>query len=487
MRLRPALLALLPVVLLVVACQPEDSNQIARVDTPIVLEGSDLPDLVGVDPDDIVAFRHARVSDTPTWQQVPVQVDERKVVDFGADPSTSAVGGTTGTVYGTAARGITALQYADPGTFVGADPNEAFDVDDEVAFMLADAGGSPRDDDPFSEPAGVVPGSGVKVELTDPLTGKLGWIYLFERSAALDPAAGADYVDYDFQLTSGPYKTTYKTGNGPNPETSVVSTANYEIRYPDRWMDADWRVTAGDATGVDILDGLKFRFGFSTCGRSNATFIDAEGAFVANIDGPVRAIRSYVGANSGPLTQRTHTFYRDRHDIVTDLRVHSIPGTTEHYDFSSAAIGMTYRSSELPGGAIVDGSPDAVSATLPEWEMVAGPQGAIYMTGDIETSIPIGGDLNTVADQFFMDQLNSPINPCWGDDNHFLGAAGMNVVVPGGIPNTDPELGSFHTFQGQRTIHYTAPPSDVDPVAAGELWAEQVDNPVAATATAHTP
>ena len=55
-------------------------------------------------------------------------------------------------------------------------------------------------------------------------TGRRAWL-------AFDPAAGKDYVDYDFTLTSGDYKTTYKRADGPNPETSRVVTDAYEIDY----------------------------------------------------------------------------------------------------------------------------------------------------------------------------------------------------------------------------------------------------------------
>ena len=65
-----------------------------------------------------------------------------------------------------------------------------------------------------------------------------------------------------------------------------------------------------------------------------------------------------MGANSGPLTQRTHLMYRDREDVITDLRVHSIPGIMDFVDYSAAASGMTYRSSTLPGGATIAGHLD---------------------------------------------------------------------------------------------------------------------------------
>ena len=71
----------------------------------------------------------------------------------------------------------------------------------------------------------------------------------------------------------------------------------------------------------------------------------------------MRAIRSYIGANSGPLTQREHIFYEQREDIRTFLRVHAIPGRADFFDYSSAASGMTYRNNLNTGGVTIDGSP----------------------------------------------------------------------------------------------------------------------------------
>ena len=53
-------------------------------------------------------------------------------------------------------------------------------------------------------------------------TADIGYAYLFKDTSGLDPAAGQDYVDYEFNLTNGPYKTgaynpTNTTpGNGMN-------------------------------------------------------------------------------------------------------------------------------------------------------------------------------------------------------------------------------------------------------------------------------
>jgi hypothetical protein len=223
------------------------------------------------------------------WDQVPVQVDERAVIDLAKPKHGAAVGHTF-------------LTYTDPNTFTGADPNAAVDADDEVVFMGIDGG--------LEAPAGQTPpavtaGTGTKVRIFDP-TGdpSPSYVYLFRQTGSLDQAAGRPYVDYDFTLLSGDYKSTYRTGAGPNPENSTISTAFYSHHFADRWIDDALRITASGASGADILDRHKNLFAPGVCGRSEKTFSDGPGAMIANKSGPVRAIRSYLGANSGTYTQR---------------------------------------------------------------------------------------------------------------------------------------------------------------------------------------
>jgi hypothetical protein len=476
-------LVLVAVAGMLAAC--EQSSTIHRPSTPVVLTGAQLAALQGEDPDLIVAFRHTRVDGVPTWTQLPVQVDERKVVDYGSAPASNSTPGVTGTVYGTSAIGVTSLQYADPGTWVGADGNATFDADDELVFMLEDAGTTPKPEDE-TEPPGVVAGSGVRVQLDDPLDpAGHGYVYLFVSAGGLVPGAGVDYVDYDFVLTGGAYKTTYKRADGPNPETSTVTTDAYRIGYSDRWYEDSWRIDAGAATGVDVLDGNKNQFGIGTCGRSNATFADAEGAFVANIDGPVRGIRSYVGANSGPLTQRTHLMYREREDVRTDLRVHAIPGVMDFIDLSAGGLGMTYRSETVPSGIAVDGVLDGVGTALTDWEAYTGPQGSVMMTSQYSTSVALPGGLDGAVDWFQRDQASPPEAQCWGDSS-FYGAAGPSVVTA--IPNTDPRTVPFDTWRGDRIIQFAEPPSDaslVDDVAAS--WSAGIADPVEASVAVYAP
>lgn len=458
----------------------DDVNTVQRASAPLVLTGADLPQLVGAAPGDIVAFAHSRPGDTPTWTQIPVQVDQRKVVAYGSQPGNNTTAGTTGTVYGSGSGGPTALQYADAGTWVGADGNPAFDADDELVFMVEDAGGLPRDGEE-TEPAGVVPGSGVRVQIDDPLgEDDQAWVHLF-ASPTLDPAAGQDYVDYDFVLTSGDYKTTYRRADGPNPETSSVTTDAYRIAYTDRWYETDWRIDAGAASGVDILDGNKNQFALDFCGRSNATFADAEGAFVANIDGPVRGIRSYVGANSGPLTQRTHLMYANQEVVVTNLRVHAIPAVMDYIDYSTAALGMTYASSVVPGGVPVDRVADAVGTAIPEWEYVTGAQGSVLQAVRHVTDIPTPGGFENQVDWFYRDDDDAPDQQCWGDAHH-TGSHGSWVVD--GIPDTDPRSAVFNSLSVERTAYFGPPGATAE---LADAWATEIDTPLDLTVSPYVP
>ena len=450
-------------------------SSLNRPAAPVVLTGSKLNRLGGWASERVVAFRWS----AGAWEQVPVQVDQRKVVPYGSQPSNNTTPGTTGSVYGNGSGGPSSLQYADPNTWVGEDANPKVDADDEVVFMASDSGGAAPEG--TAAPGGVVASSGTRITVTDPRSSaEQGWVYLYRSTGGLDPSAGKDYVNYVFTLTSGDYKTKYKRADGPNPETSMVTTPTYSISFTDRWKEVSWKVMATGASHVDVLDGHKNQFAVSECSRSNQTFADAEGAFIANIDGPVRAIRSYVGANSGPLTQSTHLMYRDREDVVTNLRVHPIPAIMDFVDYSAAAQGMKYRSSTKPNGVTIDGLADTVSTALPAWEAVDGPQGRIYSRNTFTSS---DANLKASTTQFYRDQTHPTESQCWGDGSYF-GASGSYVQA--GIGNTDPRNSPTATVTGRRITQFLAPAADKTKIASYAAdWASDVDAPLTATAEAY--
>jgi hypothetical protein len=400
-----------------------------RAQDPIVLTGAAAPGLRGAAPGDVVAFAWRGA-----WKQVPVQVDERLRVDLGK-------------VYGGAPNGVVIEEYADPGTFTGPDPDPTVDPDDEIALLARDAG----DHAPGgSEPAGVAAGSRLDLRVTDRLApGAAAYVSLFRRAGGrLDPAAGRHEVRYDFRLLSGDYRMTYKRDAGPNPEDSTVTTPSYRRHFSDRWIDDGLSVVAGGASGADILDRHKSLFGPGVCARSENTFSAGEGAFVVNRSGPVRAIRTYLGANSGPLTERQHIFYPGREDIQTTLRVHPIPGILDVFDYSPAATGMTYRNSANPLGATVDGVPDAITSAASTWEQVTGSQGTLNLAHALDTDIPVS------LSWFHEDNRTPPDTQCTGDPYAF---ATSGPWLNGSLPNTDPRSAPARHLTGLRWLYFDPP------------------------------
>jgi hypothetical protein len=398
---------------------------------PVVLTGAEVPSLDGVSTERVVAFRY-----DGGWVPVPAQVDERATVDFG-------------TIYNIDPTGSEILTYADTSTFTGADPVPGIDGDDEIVLRAGDAG-----DPGTGHPSGVVLGTGLELTLTDPLCGSTGRLYLFESDGSLDPAAGVPSIDYQFVLLSGGYKATYNTMSGPNPEDSRVTTGAYTVHFADRWIRDETAVTAGGATGVDILDRHKSLFAPGVCVRSEDTFSAGEGAMIVNRTGPIRALRGYVGANSGPTTHRIHAFYEEREDLLTVLRVHAISGVVDYWDYEPSASGMVYRDEANPAGVLVDGNPDAITSAPVTWQQVSGDSGTIAHHFSIDTDIP-GFDWTT----YYSDDETPPETQCTGDAYEY-GASGLWETDP--IPNTDPALGPHFRFRPLRTIAYGPPNQGAD-------------------------
>jgi hypothetical protein len=451
-----------------VSCNYAYAPFLGRVDGAVIVTGADLG-IGSFNLDVARGLGYRWDADSSDWVQIPIQIDERVTVDFGTQPGNNNSAGVAGTIYGSDNLiGITVNVYADPNTWVGADSDATFDDDDELVFLSRDAG--PQAPNGQAPPAAATGGIGLELAIVDPDGGTLGYVYLFYGAAGVDSSAGIDHVTYNFSLDAGNYKDDYLRANGPNPESSTVATDNYSMAFSDRWITDEFSSNWG--TGVDMLDGHKAHFWFSTCARSNATFACAEGAFIANIDGQIRAIRSYIGANSSLKTQRTEIFFEDRYEQVTDLRVHSIAGVMSFWDWSAAAAGATYGSSTLASPVTIDGSPDTVSTAIPSWECIEGAQ------GDITLAAGYSGTYVPTLEQVCVDDTTPPFSECWGDGD-FYGAAGQAIVS--GIPNTDPALGSFLTFQGNHVAAVW--PTNMDMNAWAPVWAAQALQPMDVTIT----
>ncbi len=427
------------------------TNSLDRPSDPVILTGQDLSSLTGLALNVVVAFRYVG-----GWQQVPVQIDERKWVDFGL-------------VYNSNAVGIVTLAYADATTYCGADPDPSFDADDELVVMARDAGN--RAVPATCLPTSVLTNSPVELTVTDPLNSGTGYVYLFHSDGSRQPDAGTNYVSYTFLLLAGSYIPNYGTRNGPNPEDSAAVTAYYREHFSDRWIRNQTRIFAPGADGIDILDRHRNQFSPAQCNvRNEDTFSNGEGAFFANKSGPVRAIRSYLGANSGVLTQRDHQFYERRHDITTFLRVHSIPGVMDLYDYATNATGMAYFNNLNTNGVPINGSPDVVAPGPIQWEMVTGPHGTLMFSHAVQT------DINPFAHTSYYSESLIPLaSSCTGDGLDF-GTSGLFINQQ--IPSTDPGLGATNHLTVTRTVYYDAPGQTVVTAA---IRHQQATTPVSVT------
>ncbi|MCI0393993.1 MAG: hypothetical protein L0332_03380 [Chloroflexi bacterium] len=386
-------------------------TSLARPADPVVLTGADVPAFLGLPPGDLVAWRWSENG----WQQIPLQVDERTIVDL------RAVNGRTD------ASAPVFLFYTDPAVYPDGDP--ALDEDDEIVFMAQDAG---LELTPATTPPGVVAGSALQVTITDPLDpAVVGYVYLFQQDGSLDPGAGQQYVRYAFNplavAVPDPTKQNSTEAAGPRTEDSVVMTPYYGHHFSARWILDELHFFPDDSG--DLIDRFRNQLTPNDCDRSENSFSAAEGFFVVNKSGPVRAIRSYIGANSGVYTQRLHLFYAQRQDIVTYVRVHAVPGVVDFVDYNENALGMTYANNLNPAGVLIDGEPEEMPPGALEWELASGDQGSLVMLHQVDTTIP---EVNWT--NYYQDATNPAQVQCAGD-RHAYGSSGP-FLHP--LPCTDP-------------------------------------------------
>lgn len=429
-----------------------------RNNDPVVVKGSNLSCMIGVQPSLIVAYKYNGTS----LVQIPMQVDEVVIKDINAPYGTNGcLGQSTGSLV------WNVPYYADANTFTGADTNPLFDNDDEVVFMAKDAGVKlticP------STPTGVVNNTTCEVELRDPLNNALlGYVYLFQQNGTLTQNAGFNYVTYNFTYANN-YQAAYDVCTGSNnTENSTVTTANYSMKMTGRWIEDELKISAGGATNVDLLDGHQGFVAVNNCFRSENTFSNSNGPIVTSKNGPVRAIRSVMGSNSGTFNQMTIFYTESRVDWRLDFRVHPIGGYYDVYDLSSGATGMTYYNDQNPNGVTVNGVQDAIVTTNSnQWELYTGSQGSIAVSYEYQTNILLGTPAQVLAgtaegaiEAYYDDRGNPAAHTCTGDGAAY-GSSGFHLAT--GIctdkRRSDNACGaSAKDFVGKR-FHYMLPPS----------------------------
>lgn len=379
-----------------------------------------VPEIIGINPNNITAYIYEN-----GWQQVPVQIDEKVVLPihspynkfqnpFNCDGQTDV----------STAENWFVEFYADANTYVGADTDPLYDANDELVLRYSDRGN-------LSD--GTVP-SGVdrivaRIDLSNPaIVGTQGYIYLFEDTSSPDPSAGVNAVDYSFQFnnnnTSGfvganQYKNSYNVCNGAGltTENSTIVSTNYTIGFSGRTIQDELRINRDVTKGLDVLDRNEST-NFNN--RSTQTYNDppANGAFICNKNGPIRAIRSVMGSNSGTYNQLDMLFTSCYVEEINYYRVHSTTFSIWSYlDLASNITGLHSRSNRTTK-IDIDGVDDGVDTyTLPQWDFVETNEGNIISLYDIERS----------RQQFQFTQEGY-----YKDDDSFNPNAGLAVGIRGG-------------------------------------------------------
>jgi hypothetical protein len=312
--------------------------------------------------------------------------------------------------------------------------------------MLKDAGNQFTG---LDYPIGVIVSTKKEVVVNDGLTNS--YVYLFQQDGSLQQGAGINYVQYQYSPTN----TVFDYGSKLNAENSFITTSKYKWHFAGEWI-SDQLVL----NNVDILDRHKAFFGDGNCIRSENTFSDGSNAFVTNKAGAIKVIRSYMGANSGPYTQRTNIFYEGRQDILTDLRVHSIEGIQDVFDYSPAAKGMNYTNSLNSTPITIDGVKETVVKGNIQWELVSGSVGSLVILHKKNTTF-VGSE--TTFSSYWDDAKGRPASRCTGDGQAW-GTSGISLgfnlstlftePIKGGHAYTSP---NFRLLKAIRTVYFETP------------------------------
>ena len=157
---------------------------------------------------------------------------------------------------------------------------------------------------------------------------------------------------------------------------------------------------------------------------------------IANKNGPVRAIRSYIEANSGVYAQRASLLSAPprRDDLPARARDPRRDGLLRLR--APARSGLTYRSSADGRGVTIDGVQDAPTPGTLSWESVDGPQNSLGIVHTFDTDIaPSPAPLTTWTSRA---RAAAP-RRVTGDASSY-GASSQWVTSA--LPNTDPTIGA---------------------------------------------
>lgn len=296
----------------------------------------------------------------------------------------------------------------------------------------------------------------VSISIPSFYTNEKHYLYLFKQSFPFY-SAYKPIVQYDFDREHAYADSAFIPHKMINLEQSMIRTDRYTVGFSKRWVQDEWYLQ----DTIDLIDRNQNFFLPGLCGRTEESFSNGEGMFLANISGNLRAIRSYMGANSGKMTTRTHFFYPDHQHIVTDLRVHPIFSIFDVLDFEEAMYGWSYRNESLGSKSLTigEGETDLPEQAYSNWELLIAP--------DSSKSILIFHDVVTdmISEEYqiwgYMDDTGSySPHPCTGDKRAIGRTGNFMTFNTDQLPiSTDPRDHShpskqFRNIQFHRRIFY---------------------------------
>lgn len=368
-----------------------------RPNEPVVLEGYSLREFVGVPISEMFVYSYKAA--TGTWQMIPFQIDERvKLKDPFYDQR--------------AARHFYAIANTNASMYSITDTLSAFDLDDELVFLVGDLGDKAGDKS-WIEDADAKTHDRLEIEIYDPQDpSNVAYAYLFRSSTLTMPADVANKYGMKF-----------------NTETHVVESKYYSVRLSkETGLVADVVIKPPYGTGVDIFDTQKLRFAglidfglfpiivgrddYPPAREADNLYVypntdpdDPRNGYLAYTSKPVvRVIREvrqtlrfgeiYVESlgfyvktlfypYSGTLEGGTNLLpdsLRDELDPNEDYTI-EFDVLRQSWDFSPQATGMKFYN-KYNNNVPVDGAHDAVNKAIDvpirEWTLVSGAQGTMF-------------------------------------------------------------------------------------------------------------
>ncbi len=391
-----------------------------RLYEPIVLTGADLPQIIGINPQEIAGYRFSRVQ--KRWTQIAVQVDERKYMDLSIPPGKRKHPAAE-YVYVGFSGGILGARLAR-------DDDPRFDKDDELVFMLEDAGDQASASAPA--PAGA-DRQRLEIAISDPVNGAVAYVYLFRAGNLMR------------KTNNLVYHLTDRREHG-----AVIETDFYRVNYSRRWVLDQIRIKKSlRGSGEDLIDQVKFRaYGLTPqpsrkMGMFNETeefWSDGPGAckfspksgcswYLGHKVGPVRVIRMVQGAASGPTTSYFAYFYRKMFEVQINYRVHALPNLWFYMDYDPELTAPLFFDAEN-SGVKIDGRNDAVRPSQNQnWGQMSSAAGSIVTWMDLQEFLNLGRKLRISS--YYRD--DRAFNDLTGD-GRAIGNHGVHLT---NIPDTD--------------------------------------------------